>query len=406
MNVAPPPARRGWRAGAGYGAIYAWLFAALGAQMAFLPLWLEDHGLSLEEIGTLTAFGVGVRIAAGVAAPALAERLNADRRMLIGLFALGALAMGLHLGVETRAGLYALTAAAAAAFAGALPLIDSAAYANAKRCGFSFAKARSAGSAAFLAATFLVGAAAQAAGSDAVIWWMVVAYAGAMVSALLAPIGAGATRSDAPPAQSGVRVLGGLLRDPRFLLVLAAAGAINASHATYYVYGSVHWRALGFSETLIGALWAWGVLAEILLFFRGLWILERLGPERALLLAGAASAVRWACMAPDPGLAALVFLQALHALSFALTFLAALEVMARSAPERSRATVKGFGGAVAANLAMALGAMLAAEAFQVSAAAAWLTSAALATAGAAFAAAAHLRAGRGGRAPADQAAPP
>ena len=41
-----------------------------------------------------------------------------------------------------------------------------------------------------------------------------------------------------------------------FLLFLLAVGAIQASHAMFYVFGVLHWRAQGLSAGYIATLWA------------------------------------------------------------------------------------------------------------------------------------------------------
>lgn len=57
-----------------------------------------------------------------------------------------------------------------------------------------------------------------------------------------------------------------LAHSPSFLLFLLAASTIQGSHALFYAFGTLHWRAQGFADGTIGALWALGVVAEIGLF--------------------------------------------------------------------------------------------------------------------------------------------
>ena len=61
----------------------------------------------------------------------------------------------------------------------------------------------------------------------------------------------------------GLREIGRLVMNPIFAVFMAVVAFIQASHAVLYAYGSIHWRALGVSETEIGALWAASVAAEI-----------------------------------------------------------------------------------------------------------------------------------------------
>ena len=58
-------------------AFYVALFMATGVHVPFWPLWLSDWGLTAEEVGLYTALGIAVRVVAGLAIPALADRLDA-----------------------------------------------------------------------------------------------------------------------------------------------------------------------------------------------------------------------------------------------------------------------------------------------------------------------------------------
>ena len=146
------------------------------------------------------------------------------------------------------------------------------------------------------------------------------------------------------------------MRDRPFIAVVAAASLIQASHAEYYGFSAVQWSAAGFDGTVIAALWALGVAAEIVLFA----LQSRLPPffePTVLLLTGACGGVlRWIGMAFDPPVFMLAALQLLHALSFGATHLGALMFLARHAPSTQAATAQGY-LAIASGVAMA-GAMV------------------------------------------------
>lgn len=367
------------RAELGYAALYAGLFLAMGAQLAFHQIWLEDWGLSTADIGLLNAAALAVRVAAGVAAPALADRWRRPREMMAAMAVLGCAAALGHLLAGREWQLFLLAALLAIAYSALIPLSDATGYAAADRLGFSYRRARSAGSLAFLLATFLVGALIDRLGVDLVMIWIAVALALAAIAAWRAP----GPVDDAALPGSAARLRDFLAR-PVFLLFIAVVALIQSSHAVYYVYASVHWRGIGYSETLIGALWAWGVLAEIALFFAGAGWIARLGPARAMAAAGALAALRWAAMAWDPGLAAVIGLQTLHAASFAATHLAALAFIAGAAPPGATATAQGVLSA-ATGLAMMAATLLAAWVYPHVAGLAYLQGAAFAGLGAALA---------------------
>ena len=57
-----------------------------------------------------------------------------------------------------------------------------------------------------------------------------------------------------------------LWRNSRFVAIVIAASLIQSSHAVYYGFSTIAWKAAGFDGVAIGALWALGVAAEIVLF--------------------------------------------------------------------------------------------------------------------------------------------
>jgi len=133
---------------------------------------------------------------------------------------------------------------------------------------------------------------------------------------------------------------------------LLAASLIQASHSLLYAFGSLHWRAQGFSGGTIGALWSVGVVAEVALFAVSGRVIAAFGTARLLMLAGAAAVLRWGLMAMDPPLWAMGLLQTLHALSFGAAHLAAIHFLTHAVPEDRAATAQGLYAAVVAGLVM------------------------------------------------------
>jgi PPP family 3-phenylpropionic acid transporter len=126
----------------------------------------------------------------------------------------------------------------------------------------------------------------------------------------------------------------------RFWEFIAIAAALQASHQVYYGFGTLYWRSLGFSEGMIGVLWAEGVVAEILLFWQGSRLLARLGPLGLMIAGGAAGIVRWSLMGLVPGLLPALALQVLHALTFGATHLGAMNYLSRTVPPGAAASAQ------------------------------------------------------------------
>ena len=187
-----------------------------------------------------------------------------------------------------------------------------------------------------------------------------------------------------------------LLRRPAFLTFVLAAALIQVSHAVYYGFATLYWRTVGYSAGAIGWLWAVGVLAETLLFASAGTLLRRLEPARLLALAGLITALRWGLSALSTELAVLLLAQALHAVSFGATHLAAMHYLRDQVPAELQASAQGFYAAFGHALPLGLVTPLAGWLYATGGGQAFWPMAALALAGSALSFCLALRAGRAG----------
>jgi PPP family 3-phenylpropionic acid transporter len=327
-------------------ALYAALFVVVGVQLPFFPLWLKAKGLDAALIGIVLAVPMVVRILAIPVATRAADRRQALRGTIL-LASLGSVAGYIVLAAaEGAPAILAAYCVASLAFTPIMPLAETYALTGLADRGRAYGPVRLWGSAAFILGTFAAGIAADLIAPRHLIWLIVAACVlNAAAAFSLEPV---AGSPHASPELSAARRP--LLRDPSFIAVLAAASLIQSSHAVYYGFSSLEWSRAGLDGTTIAALWALGVIAEIVLFAFS----ARLPGPRTLLLIGAGGALmRWAAMALDPPAALLPLLQLLHALSFGTTHLGALNFMLRRAGPGQGATAQG-------HLAIALGAAMAA----------------------------------------------
>jgi PPP family 3-phenylpropionic acid transporter len=137
------------------------------------------------------------------------------------------------------------------------------------------------------------------------------------------------------------------------VFVLSAA-ALQSSHQLYYGFGSLLWRQAGFSDGVIGVLWAEGVLAEIVLFWYSAALVARLGPLGLMVLGGIAGIVRWSLMGFVPGLAAAAILQLLHAATFGASHLGAMHFLSRHVPPSAAASAQSLYSALSAGFGSGL----------------------------------------------------
>ncbi len=145
------------------------------------------------------------------------------------------------------------------------------------------------------------------------------------------------------------------MRDEGFLWLLIAVGCLQASHSFYYAFSTIIWKAHGLSSSTCGYLWAVGVVAEVAFMWLGEGIRRKIGPWRMLVIAGVFAVVRWGLMAGSPPLWALYSLQCLHALSFAATYLAGLELVQRLSPKGFESLGQTVNAAYANGVMMGMG---------------------------------------------------
>jgi MFS transporter, PPP family, 3-phenylpropionic acid transporter len=152
-----------------------------------------------------------------------------------------------------------------------------------------------------------------------------------------------------------------LLRDRGFLAIIAASALIQGSHSTYYVFGSITWQLAGLDGLTIAALWALGVIAEIVVF--------ALSPRFTLqfstlvVISGCGAALRWLITAQEPPVAVLAVVQLAHGVSFGLTQVGIMGLMVRHVPipviTRAQGYLAACGGIVASTASIVSGAIYA-----------------------------------------------
>lgn len=324
---------------------YAAFYLVLGMYLPYFPAWLEGRGLTPEWIGILVASGLLGRTLVAPLGARWADTANRRRDPILILATLSLLLFIIHLPVFSPWILAVLAFLLGGAYFGQIPLADTFALRTATRLGFPFGPVRAFGSVFFILANFGAGAALGALGAE---WILTLIIAGSIVLVLTSwtlPRGRRRRRGRVEDAQ--LTKVGRLLRGP-FLWALLASGLIQSSHGFYYAMSVLAWTADGLPSVTIGALWATGVAAEILfLFCSGLPFLRRLSPGVLLMMGGAGGIVRWGLTALSPPLGVLFLLQALHAMTFAATFLGFMRYAAQEVPDDQAATAQAMNSALA-----------------------------------------------------------
>jgi MFS transporter, PPP family, 3-phenylpropionic acid transporter len=337
---------------------YAAAFLVVGVQLPFWPVFLAGRGLDAQEIATVFAAAIWAKVVAGPPLGALSDRLGARRGVMVGLAAMSCAGYAALWPVTGFGALLLLNLVAGVAQSALMPLGDSITLAAVRRDGLDYGRVRVWGSISFIVAAVgsgillpVLGSPAALGAGDSRVLLLVLAASAVLALACIA-------RPASEPASGLSRgrwaALGRLAGDGEFWLFLVSAAALQASHQLYYGFGTLYWREIGFSDAVIGALWAEGVVAEIALFWYGAPLVARLGPLGLMALGGAAGILRWSLMGLLPGLAAASILQLLHALTFGAAHLGAMHFMARRVPPGAAASAQSLYSALSAGIGSGL----------------------------------------------------
>ena len=363
---------------------YAAVFLVVGVLMPFWPLWLnETRGMSAEEIGLLLGAGLWMKVLANPFFAHFADR-RPEKRRLLATLALGAMAgFSLFHWAQGFWQLLGVTLITFSMFTALMPLGENLTMITSYAHKLDYGRIRLWGSLTFVLASAGGGMVLVELPVTAVLWLVLGGVALTFFAALQLPdpetTGIGG-ESQAPEAP-----LRRILREPLFLIFLAAAGLIQASHSAYYGLATLFWREAGFADDVIGGLWATGVMAEVLLFAFSGAIMARVTPTTLLVIAAAAGVLRWCVIGATTNPFVLFPIQTLHALTFGATHLAAMHFIARATPPGCSATAQGLYSSTAMGGLLGLGVILSGRIFEATGGGAFLVMAGLSLAGGACA---------------------
>jgi MFS transporter, PPP family, 3-phenylpropionic acid transporter len=300
--------------------VYLTIFAWSGFNQPYLPLWLTERGLTAPQIAWVIGLPMFLRLLFTPAIGRIADGM-ADRRVLIRVASVAACAAATALWfAESFWSILPLYVLTILLLQNVSPIFD----ANAldlvrKGIAADFGRMRLWGSAGYALTSFAGGWILLYGGSEAVF----AAFLGALGALALA-----AFAQSAPPKSPKPAPEIGPMRRPAVAAMTVAAALVLGSQATWNGFGTLHLRALGVPDEIVGALWALSTCAEIAMFWAGPFLAARLGPLGVLATAAVFSVMRWGLMALDPGPVATAFLQLLHAATFSCAHLGLMSFFA------------------------------------------------------------------------------
>ncbi len=363
---------------------YGAIFLSAGAVLPYLSVWFQSRGLDGRTIGLTIGLAMLARFGIVMLGGVLADRFRAPRRVMQGFGAVSIIMFGVLWFMHAPAWIILAAVCAVGASAPLVPLLEAAALRSSRRDGFSYGLVRAIGSMTFVLANLVVGAlmSPKQFGPDILIAWSMCAIALYVVAVRImprppVPIDTG---PDLPSRDWSV------LWRRDFALALGASACIQASHAFYYAFSALVWLGEGLSEFTVGALWGWGVIAEVFILAVYAKRIERWGAPVLLLMGALVAAVRWAALGFDPdqawwsGLAViddtltpiigptgfdafgpappsiiwLVVIQVLHAGSFALSHLGVMVFIVDHLPDNVSGTAQSLNSGLSMGMGLAV----------------------------------------------------
>lgn len=161
----------------------------------------------------------------------------------------------------------------------------------AKAVSFDYGKIRLWGSVAFIIGSIAMGYFADILGHQSIMVALIISCLALLLTAMLTP----AIMPKGIPKVAGEDKLSfrQLIADKNVVTFLICVTLLQGAHAAYYGYASLFWKEAGYSDIVIGRLWALGVVAEVVVFMLSNKLFRRWSSRNLLLLSAISGIIRW-----------------------------------------------------------------------------------------------------------------
>lgn len=317
-----------------YALFYLCYFAALGAHAPYIGRYVDARGHGGYVVGAMLAIWYASRVLGPPLWALLLTRSSHPGRWLVGGAVFTLLAFSGFVPARSVPALLLVMALFGLSFNALLPQFEAMTVAALGAGSSRYSRTRLWGSVGFMLAATVFGALLDRLGS------LAFAYATLPLMALLVA-SAWPHRNDRhPEAADSLEQAGHLWRRPGVRRFLVVALLMQISFSAFYVFYTLHLQAAGHSGASIGALWGFGVLVEIALFWSGAPLFARYSVHALMQFCIAVSVLRWLLTALYPqSLALMLAAQTLHAFGFALFHLCSMRRIETFFP--GRRAVKG-----------------------------------------------------------------
>ncbi|MDQ7015220.1 MAG: MFS transporter [Gammaproteobacteria bacterium] len=303
---------------------YLFYFSTLGALIPYWGLYLQSLGFSAAEIGELIAILALTKLIAPNIWGWVADYTGKGMWVVRITSLLALLSFSLLLWVQNYLALALVMALFSFFWNASLPQFEAVTFSHLGKNSHAYGRIRLWGSLGFIFLVVLLGPLLDRFGVETLPWIVLWLFVLLWLSSLLVP------EAPASDHSSSVASLWSVLKQPKVVALLLACFLLQASHGPYYVFYSIYLEQASYSKTVIGLLWALGVVAEIGVFLWASQLLRRFHLGKLLALSLFLTALRWLLIAYFVEVqVVLLFAQLLHAASFGLYHLVAISFIHR-----------------------------------------------------------------------------
>lgn len=318
---------------------YGWIsqyfigfFFAYGVYLPFWALWFKDQGVSAADVGVLMGIGFATRCVANLV---LTPRIHKAEHLIQALRGLSVAALAFVVFHLFTGGSFWMMALATVLFnlccGPIVPLSDAMANYYARLKMLDYGRTRLWGSVAFIAGSLAVGYLVKLYGANMIIYTALVGVAFSILVVVRHPTPMPVTQQTSHQPRPK---LGQLLCEWPVVKFLLLVALLQGSHAAYYAFSSIYWKEAGHSEAVIGYLWSLGVAAEVLLFAGSKRLFAGWSLRAMFVVAALGVMARWGMTASTTAIAALVMIQLLHGVTFAIAHIAAIQYIQHAEPHK------------------------------------------------------------------------
>lgn len=149
------------------------------------------------------------------------------------------------------------------------------------------------------------------------------------------------------------------LKEPHIIALLLICFLMQMSHGPYYTFYSIYLKQFAYSSTMLGWLWALGVMSEIVLFLFMQRLMPKYGPRLLMITALLLTSIRWLIIGFFvEDLSMVIISQCLHAASFGLYHAVAIELFHRNFKGKLQGRGQALYSAVSFGAGGAIGALI------------------------------------------------